>query len=140
MSRQTNFAMTALTGVLGLLGAAGCEATFTPAQPVYGYYDGTVVAATEVPVDVWGYPRVYYGGGYAYLVNGLWYQPTARGWVVFRREPVELSRERTRIYAARPAVRMTVRPAVRTPVYAYPRPVTPREPNEYQRRRTLSPP
>jgi hypothetical protein len=123
-------ALLGLLGVLSLLGSAGCEATFTP-MPAYA-----VVPATDVPVDVWGYPRVYYGDSYVYLVNGLWYRPTPRGWVVFRTEPVELSRQRTRIYATprRPS------PAVRAPVYGYPRPAPLREPTEYERRRAPNPP
>jgi hypothetical protein len=82
------------------LGVAGCEATFTPAEPVVTYYGGGVLApVSAVPPDIWAYPRVYYGGSYVYLMNGAWYQPTRSGWMVYRREPVELSRERTRFYA-----------------------------------------
>jgi hypothetical protein len=108
------------------LGAAGCEATFTPAEPA-------VIAATVIPGDIWAYPHVYFGGTYVYLVDGSWYRPTPRGWVVYRREPVELSRERTRIYAA-PGP-----PARRAPGYGYPRPLPRREPYEYNRERTPNP-
>ncbi len=115
------------------IGAAGCEATFTPVEPVVTVWGtGTVAPVTAVPTDIWGYPRVYYGGTYTYLVNGLWYQPTPRGWVVFRREPIELGRERTRIYAAPRRV------VPRTPAYAYPR-SAPTPPVEYGRERTPGP-
>jgi len=119
------------------LGAAGCEATITPAQPMVAYVEGALVApVAAVPPDIWAYPHVFYGGTYVYLMNGSWYQPTRSGWVVFRREPVELSRERTRIYASRRIPR--------TPAYGYPpparRPTPPlEEPNEYGRERTPNP-
>jgi len=95
-----------------------------------------VAPAAVVPMDVWSYPRVYYDGGYVYLVNGLWYQSTPRGWVVYRREPVELARQRTRIYAA---PRGGVLP--RTPAYGYPpyRRQPREEPREYGRERTPLP-
>ena len=58
-------------------------------EPVFAISSGGLVApATVVPADVWAYPRVYFGGGFAYLVNGAWYQETPRGWVVYRREPM----------------------------------------------------
>jgi hypothetical protein len=60
-------------------GALGCEATFTPVEPVFSVSGGLVVRATSVPPDVWSYPRVYYDGGYVYLVNGLWYELTPQG-------------------------------------------------------------
>jgi hypothetical protein len=118
------------------LGTAGCEATITPSAPVLAFEGGVVAPVTAVPPDIWVYPHVYYGGGYVYLVNGSWYQPTRSGWVVFRREPVELSRQRTRIYAS---------PRVpRTPTYGYPPPASrppppPQEPYEYGRERTPNP-
>ena len=116
------------------LGAAGCEATFTETPPVVTYSSGpAVVTATVVPDDIWAYPHVFFGGTYAYLVNGYWYQPTRRGWVVYRREPVELSRARTRLYAA-PRGRVPTAPG-----YAYPRPPPPREPVEIDRQRTPNP-
>lgn len=92
---------------------AGCEATITPAQsPMAVAYeeDGTLVRAEFVPPEIWAYPHVLFGGVYAYLVDGVWYYPTPQGWMVFRREPVELSRQRTRIGAGHR----------RTPYPAYP--------------------
>jgi len=59
---------------------------------VYGYPVYPVAAA---PVEVATYPRVYYGGSYAYLVEDRWYYQSPRGWVVFREEPRELYRYRT---------------------------------------------
>ena len=138
MSSHATFAVLAAACALGALGATGCEATFTPVEPGFAVVGGGVVApATLVPADVWTYPRVYFDGGYVYLVNGLWYQPTPRGWVVYRREPVELARQRTRIDAAPRS-----RALPRAPAYAYPPPRRPpprEEPREYGRERTPLP-
>lgn len=130
MSSHTTIA--ALAAACALAGA-GCEATITPAAPAFAFEGSLVAPATIVPADVWAYPRVYFGGSYAYLVNGAWYQETPRGWVVYRREPVELFRARTRIYAS-PA-----RPSPRQPAYGYPRPAPLEEPHEYGRSRTPQP-
>jgi hypothetical protein len=92
--------------------AAGCEATFQPVEPAF-FETGAMTPAEVVPQDIWEYPRVYYGGTYAYLVGGRWYYPTASGWMVLRREPVELSRERTRIQPDVPR-------RYRAPSYGYP--------------------
>ena len=131
---STNAIIAALAAACAL-GATGCEATFTPAEPVYAYADGAIVApVAAVPADIGAYPRIYYGGTYVYLVNGSWYEPTRSGWVVFRREPVVLARERARIYAS-----PRVRPS---PAYGYPapRPAPPvQEPYEYNRERTPNP-
>jgi hypothetical protein len=95
------------------LGAAGCEATFHATEPfAVGYeQEGLLVRAQVVPSNIWAYPHVYYGGTYAYLVDGVWYYPTPNGWMVFRREPVELSRERTQLGQGR----------FRMPYHGYPR-------------------
>lgn len=97
---------------LAILGVAGCEATFRPTR-VNAAFDeeDALVRAEVVPPDIWVYPRVAYGDSYAYLVGGVWYIPTRSGWMVLRREPVELSRERTRLD----------RRAPRAPEYGYPR-------------------
>ncbi len=131
MSSHTT--ITALAFVASL-GATGCEATFTPAEPVVASIGVDFAPVATVPPDIWGYPRVYYGNSYVYLVNGAWYRPTTRGWVVFRREPVELARQRTRIYAS------PRRPVPRTPAYGYPRPAPRREPSEWGRQRTPNAP
>jgi hypothetical protein len=79
------------------LGAAaalmvGCAGTLsTEGYAVYGH---PVVRAELVPVEISAHPRVYYGGTYAYLVGGVWYYPTDRGWVIFEEEPAELRRFR----------------------------------------------
>lgn len=76
------------------LGATGCVGTVgAEGALVYGY---PTVYAEVAPADLTVYPRVYYRGAYAYLVEGTWYYPTARGWIVFSQEPVELYRYRTR--------------------------------------------
>lgn len=99
------------------IGTAGCEATFRPVSPGGWAYaeDDVLIRASVVPPDIWSYPRVFYGGTYVYLVDGVWYYPTSSGWMVFRREPLELSRERTRIAPRE------VAPRQRTPTYGYPR-------------------
>ncbi len=138
MSTYTTPALVA-AAALSALAAAGCEATFTPAEPVVTYYGGATLApAPAVPVDIWAYPRVYYGGSYLYLVDGRWYQPTPSGWMTYRREPVELSRARTRIYAS-PGLNRRVVP--RSPAYGYPRTNVPppQPPVEYDRERTINP-
>jgi hypothetical protein len=104
------------------LGAGGCSATFTPAEPVVTYStEATLGAVASVPPDIWVYPRIYYGGSWVYLVNGAWYTPTRQGWMVYRREPITLQRERTRIYAS--------------PRTIYRRGNVPAYPREYRRER-----
>jgi hypothetical protein len=134
VSSHATFAVLAAACAFGSL---GCEATFTPAEPIFSVSGGgMVVRATAVPPDVWSYPRVYYDGGYVYLVNGLWYEPTPQGWVVYRREPVELARQRVRLYAV---PRGDVLP--RTPAYSYPpyRGQPRQSPEEYGRERAPLP-
>jgi hypothetical protein len=120
--------------VLGVVAAAivlagsGCTATLAP-EPVAFTYDEPVVRAQVVPADIYAYPRVYYGGTYVYLVNGRWYEPTARGWMVYRQEPRELRRYRTEVQRAprvetRPPAYYPSRPPAyetRPPVYEAPR-------------------
>jgi hypothetical protein len=96
-----------------LLAGSGCTATFTP-EPVTVTYREPVVEAQAVPVDIYTYPRVFYGGTYVYLVDGRWYAPSPRGWVVYRQEPRELNRYRVRIQSS-------PRYQQRAPVYAAPR-------------------
>lgn len=66
------------------LAVTGCYATVTAHPAVYGY---DVVYVDTVPPDIEGYPRVYYSGGWAYLVEDHWYYRSAGRWVVFAREP-----------------------------------------------------
>jgi hypothetical protein len=94
------------------LGVGGCTVTTTTrAYPVVA--DDTVVEAEFVPVDVYSRPRYYYGNRYVYLVDGRWYYPAHRGWAVYRREPVELQRQRVRYYDHYRTYR--------APEYGYPR-------------------
>ncbi|WP_234023081.1 hypothetical protein [Sorangium cellulosum] len=72
-----------LTGCFGTAGAEGFVVSGHPA-----------VRAEVVPVQITAYPRVYFRGAYAYLVDGAWYYPTNRGWVVFEEEPDQLRRYR----------------------------------------------
>jgi hypothetical protein len=83
---------------------AGCTVTGGP--PAVGGYP-TAYAQT-VPEGIYGYPHVYYAGGYAYLVGDRWYYPAGRDdrtWVVLQREPTELYRYRTAYRPPPPAYR-----------------------------------
>ena len=90
------------------LSAAGCTATIEPPSAVVTTDD--VYVTSEVPVDIYAYPRVWYGGTYVYLVDGRWYAPRGRGWVIYRREPQELSRYRTNYQRSSPAPRRHYEP------------------------------
>ncbi|XXX75794.1 hypothetical protein WMF30_49910 [Sorangium sp. So ce134] len=79
-----------LVGCLGTVGAEGYVVSGYPAA-----------RAEVVPVEIAAYPRVYFRGTYAYLVDDQWYYPTNRGWVVFEEEPAELRRYR-QTYEASP--------------------------------------
>ena len=83
--------LTALAGLMAL-GAAGCEATFTPGPLTASWEVGATWV--EPPDDITQYPHVWYEGRWIYLVDGFWYAPTPRGWVVLREEPRELGRYR----------------------------------------------
>jgi hypothetical protein len=123
--------MIAGTALAASFGAAGCTATITPSEPIVASWEADMVApVTVVPPGIYARPRVFYHGAFAYLEGGFWYQPTPRGWVVFRREPAELARERVRIYAAPRPV------APRSPAYGFPQQAPPAAPFEYGRERT----
>jgi hypothetical protein len=77
------------------LGAAGCVARTTGRAELV--YEHPVVEVEAVPVQVEAYPRYYYRGSYAYLVDGRWYYRTPGRWVVFREEPAELRSARRTI-------------------------------------------
>jgi hypothetical protein len=106
----------------------GCAATVgAEGGVVYGY--PTVHAEAE-PVNLTVYPRVHYHGTYAYLIDGVWYYPTVQGWVVFRQEPVELYRYRTRYLP----------PRYRDPYRGYGYPTERPRTYERERPRTYEPP
>lgn len=91
--------LTAAALGLGASLLTGCLATVgTEGYVVSGY---PAVRAEAVPVEIAAYPRVYFRGTYAYLVDGQWYYPTNRGWVIFEEEPAELRRYR-QTYRASP--------------------------------------
>src|SRR5829696_6819063 len=92
MTNRSSHLALAGCAVLVCLGGAACVGT-TRAQGtlVYGY---PAVYVESVPAYTVYQPRVYYRGRYAYLVDGRWYYPGDRGWVVFREEPRELQRYR----------------------------------------------
>lgn len=75
--------------------------------------DYPVVEVQTVPVQVETYPRVYYAGSYAYLVDGRWYYRSRDRWVVFRREPRDLARYRVEYYRRNPTPVYTAPPAHR---------------------------
>jgi hypothetical protein len=131
---STNVTIAALAAVCAL-GATACEATITPQTGVVAS-GGLVARVTTVPVDIYTYPRVVFGGSYVYLVNGFWYRPTSSGWVVYRQEPAPLARARVRIYAS-PRT-----PGPRGPEFGSPAPAPPpiEEPYEFGRQRTPNPP
>jgi hypothetical protein len=59
-------------------------------------YDYDAEYVETVPPRIERYPRTYYHGRPAYLVDGRWYYNSNRRWVVFRDEPVELREYRVR--------------------------------------------
>ncbi|WP_437277694.1 hypothetical protein WME90_41710 [Sorangium sp. So ce375] len=69
--------------LMGCMGTVGTEGGFV----VSGV---PAVRAEVVPVEIAAYPRVYFRGTFAYLVDGRWFYPTNRGWVIFEQEPREL--------------------------------------------------
>jgi hypothetical protein len=82
----------ALLFLIGVLPASfACTVEAYP--PAVGGYE--TVYADTVPPDIYGYPHVWYDGGYAYLADGRWYYPTRGRWVVLRQEPPELYRYRS---------------------------------------------
>jgi hypothetical protein len=85
----------ALFVALGAAGAllTGCVAEVQERPLLVA--DQPAVVATAVPADIETYPHVVYRGSVAYYVNDRWYYRTPGGFVVFRREPVELVRYRT---------------------------------------------
>jgi hypothetical protein len=61
-------------------------------------YDYPVVTVETAPARVETYPRTYYHGQPAYLVDGRWYYRSGPRWVYFREEPVELRDYRVRYH------------------------------------------
>ncbi len=81
----------------GCAGSTTVAATTTYPAGTAVVYDYPVTYVETVP-DFRYYPRTYYHGSYAYLVNGRWYYQTRGRWVVFREEPRELYRYRVYDY------------------------------------------
>lgn len=79
---------------IGLVLAAGLTGCFAHARGEL-VYDQPVEYVDTVPERIEYYPSTYYQGQPAYLVEGRWYYPHNRRWVVFREEPVELRQYRT---------------------------------------------
>lgn len=111
--RRPALAAAALLALAGATMTLGCTTTGTVGAGgavVYGY---PAIYADVTPYELAGYPRLWYRGSYAYLIDGSWYYPTTTGWVVFREEPPELYRYRSR-YVAPPRY-------YQPPGYGYPR-------------------
>lgn len=103
-------AVGALAVLVGAVVVTGCTGSVSGGAAVYGY---PTVTAEVVPVELEAYPRVWYRGSYAYLVDGRWYYPSSAGWVVFTQEPRELYSYRVRY--------VPERRYYREPAYSYPR-------------------
>lgn len=90
----------------------GSACVVHPAEPVV--YGEAVYYPEYVPANIEVYPRVVYGDGWAYLVDGRWYYSGPHGWVVFRHEPDVLRRRR--VYYGHPAPYVQRAP----PAHGYP--------------------
>jgi hypothetical protein len=150
-------AMFALFG-MGCAGTTTVAATTTYPAGTAVVYDYPVTYVETVP-DFQYYPRTYYRGSYAYLVNGRWYYQNSGRWVVFREEPRELYRDRVYDYdrleaprrvrgaeygtvpQSRPRYYERAQPAPRSPdpYYEAP-PPAPRSTPQQQRTRQPAPP
>lgn len=112
-------------GLSGCIATAGVEGDWEYAYPTVGVH--------VVPSDIYGYPRVYYQGRYAYLVGDSWYWDSPNGWVLFQSEPPYLAERRVIIWRSGGRA---YRPA--QPRYYERRPLPPppphREPVELDRR------
>jgi hypothetical protein len=82
---------------MGCAGTTTVAATTSYPATTPLVYDCPVTYVAAVP-DFQYYPRTYYRGSYAYLVNGRWYYQNRGQWVVFREEPRELYRYRVYDY------------------------------------------
>ena len=67
-------------------------------------YDYPVTYVDAAPARIETYPRTYYHGRPAYLVDNRWYYRSNERWVYFREEPRELRDYRTR-YSSSPRYR-----------------------------------
>lgn len=105
-----------LTLCFALFVASGCSASVRVQPSVAGY---AVAPASQMPLTMDGYPRYFFRGRYAYLIDGQWYYPTNDGWVVFLDVPAPLFDYQTRVQSAPPARRA---PDV---YYGYPPPQPP---------------
>ena len=99
MKRHNGTALARVGAVLlpcaAMLLGTGCYAEAYPAtvsvQPAVVDDDFVTVGVGVVPADIAIYPHYYYGGGYAYYVDGRWYRQGPRGWGYYRRVPPPLA-------------------------------------------------
>src|SRR5579864_5265749 len=86
----------------------GCAARVDAESEPAGAYpapveEDAVVYVDTVPPEIEAYPHYYYGGGYAYYVEGRWYRRGPRGWGYYRQEPPQLERQRAHVEQRGPA-------------------------------------
>jgi len=100
-----------LLGCAATVLAAGCASRVysEPGQVYPPASDDAVVYVNAVPTNIELYPHYAYGDGYAYDVDGRWYQRGPRGWGYYRREPLEL--QRMRVQRAPAAARERFQPS-----------------------------
>jgi hypothetical protein len=98
-----NFRSFGKSGATRSFWALGLGVALTAALPgCVAHAQGELVAdypaeyVEYVPPRIEYYPRTYYRGSPAYLVDGRWYYRTHDRWIVFREEPGELRNYRVR--------------------------------------------
>lgn len=91
-ARSSRGILVALASLAGL-SVLGCEATLTPG-PVAASWGAGASAYVEPPPDITTRPHLWYEDRWVYLVDGSWYAPTPRGWIILHDEPRELGRYR----------------------------------------------
>ena len=117
-------------GAASLLYASGCTV-----RTGEGAVDGYSYVRADTPPDyVERYPHTRYHDRDAYYVDGRWYWNGGDGWYVFREEPYELHRWRTKYYTHTPNGPAYEGPGVQRPPPAWgggpppPAPPTPEPP------------
>lgn len=84
-----------LVAVSAVVASVGCMAGVQAQTVMDGY---VYVNPSEIPPNIYSYPRAPYANGYAYWVYDRWYYPLASGWVSLTIEPAVLAPYRTQFY------------------------------------------